>query len=172
MSGVSTKISAIASKVVIALGALLAFAVILSCLNVVGRYVFARSIDGAEEIQIFILVWCTFIGAAVVSWRNAQLRMDLLVQSLSAGLASRVRYFESALTCLVTGIAAWQAIQYVKLALLLDRRSEVADIPMALPHAGIAIGLALISLSAALRLLGIDGYQRPQPIGAPRERER
>lgn len=50
-------------------------AVALNFINVVDRYVFNRSLFGADEIQIYIMVWITFVGAVVVTWRNQHLRM-------------------------------------------------------------------------------------------------
>ena len=58
------------------------FAVCLNFANVVGRYVFGYSISGADEIQIYIMVWMAFLGAAVVAWRREHLRMDVLVKML------------------------------------------------------------------------------------------
>ena len=49
----------------------LAFAFILAVLlnfaNVVGRYLFGLSLLGSDEVQVFIMVGMTFLGAAVVT---------------------------------------------------------------------------------------------------------
>ena len=37
----------------------------LNFANVVGRYVFDYAFLGAEEAQIYIMVWMAFLGAAV-----------------------------------------------------------------------------------------------------------
>ncbi|MCG8358254.1 MAG: TRAP transporter small permease subunit, partial [Kiloniellales bacterium] len=50
------------------LGLLLIAMVLLNVGNAIGRYVFRRSIDGADEILIFAMAWLVFIGAAVVTW--------------------------------------------------------------------------------------------------------
>lgn len=44
-------------------------AVGLNFFNVVGRYVFGITILSADELQIFIMVFMAFLGAAVVAWR-------------------------------------------------------------------------------------------------------
>lgn len=45
------------------------FAVCLNFANVIGRYAIGRSILGADEVQIYIMVCMAFLGAVVVSWR-------------------------------------------------------------------------------------------------------
>ena len=66
-------------------------AVCLNFANVVGRYGFGRSIAAADEIQIYIMVFMAFLGAAVVSWRRQHLRMDVLVRFLPARLRTALR---------------------------------------------------------------------------------
>ena len=48
----------------------------------VGRYLFGLSFLGSDEVQIFIMIGMTFLGAVVVSRRNMHLRMDVLVRYL------------------------------------------------------------------------------------------
>jgi TRAP-type C4-dicarboxylate transport system permease small subunit len=47
---------------------------------------------------------------------------------------------------------AWQSWLYVDLMIAVDRRSDAAGIPMALPHAAVAAGFALVALIALRRL--------------------
>ena len=56
------------------------FAILLNFANVCGRYVLGYSLLGADEVQVFIMVAMTFVGAAVVTRRNMHLRMDVLLQ--------------------------------------------------------------------------------------------
>ena len=70
------------------------FAVLLNFANVVGRYLLGLSLLGADEVQIFIMVAMTFLGAAVVTRRNLHLRMDVLVRFLPAGVRVALRIAE------------------------------------------------------------------------------
>ena len=63
-------------------------AVIVNFANVVGRYVFDYAFLGADEAQIYIMIWMAFLGAAVVSWRERHLRMDVLVRVFPAPMHS------------------------------------------------------------------------------------
>ena len=70
------------------------FAVLLNFTNVVGRYLFGLSFLGSDEVQIFIMVGMTFLGAAVVTRRNQHLRMDVLVRFLPAPIRLLLRVLE------------------------------------------------------------------------------
>ena len=58
------------------LGTLILAGVALNFANVVGRYVFFQPIIWAEEVLVFIMIWCVMLGATVVTWENQHLRMD------------------------------------------------------------------------------------------------
>ena len=75
-------------ELVLALAFILA--VLLNFTNVVGRYLFGISLLGSDELQVFIIVGVTFLGAAVVTRRNQHLRMDVLVQFMPAAAAPGV----------------------------------------------------------------------------------
>ena len=65
-------------EIVLALAFILA--VLLNFTNVIGRYLFGFALLGSDELQVFVMVAMTFLGAAVVTRRNEHLRMDVLVQ--------------------------------------------------------------------------------------------
>lgn len=124
-------------------------AVVFNVGNVVARYIFGVSLSWADEIQIFILMWMTFGGAAVASWRNAHLRMDVLAKYLPRGLQVAIRSFERMLTVAVSGIAAWHSMLYVHRIWSLGQLSDNAGIPMWFPHSAVAVGLGICLLIAA-----------------------
>src|ERR1700730_9534666 len=61
-------------------------AVLLNFTNVVGRYLFGLSLLGSDEVQVFIMVAMTFLGAVVVTRRDEHLRMDVLAQRAPEGV--------------------------------------------------------------------------------------
>src|SRR5919109_5680415 len=95
-------------------GLALAFiaAVCLNFANVVGRYGFGRSIAAADEIQIYIMVFMAFLGAAVVAWRRQHLRMDVLVRFLPVGLRAALRACEIALVAAAAAFVLVQSWRY------------------------------------------------------------
>jgi TRAP-type C4-dicarboxylate transport system permease small subunit len=131
------------------------FAVCLNFANVVGRYGFGRSIDGADELQVYIMVWMAFGGAAVVSWRRSHLRMDVLVRFLPLKVQIILKVSEAILLIAMAGFALWQSWRYTEQMLALGRKSDVAAIPMWIPHSAVVAGFGLIALIAVWQAISL-----------------
>ena len=129
------------------------FAVCLNFANVIGRYVVGRSISGADEIQIYIMVWMAFLGAAVVAWRGNHLRMDVLFKMLPERVRAALRLVEVAALVALAGFTLVQSVRYTAQMALLGRTSDLAAIPMWIPHSAVALGFGLIALIGVMNLL-------------------
>lgn len=127
-------------------------AIALNFANVVGRYVFGRTLTGADEMQTYSLVWIAFLGAGVVAWRGEHLRMDVISRAFPAAVQLGLRLLEVILVLVIVGFALWQSVRYVESMLRLGAHSPMAQLPMWLPHGGVAVGLALLILAALWRL--------------------
>ena len=128
-------------------------AVGLNFFNVVGRYGFGVTILSADEIQIFIMVFMAFLGAAVVAWRGQHLRMDVLVNTLPASLRRLVRIFELAVVAILASFVLWNSTYYAQQMFNFGRVSDMGRVPMWIPHGAVAAGFGLIAFVACLRLV-------------------
>lgn len=126
------------------------FAVCLNFANVIGRYVVGRSIAGADEIQIYIMVAMAFLGAGLVAWRRNHLRMDVLVRFFPQSTQKALRALEIGLVVLLAGFTLMQSARYAWQMAELGRASDMGSIPMWIPHGVVAVGFALI-LASVLR---------------------
>jgi len=136
----------------IALAAALVIAVILNFASVVGRYAFGVAVVGSDELQIFLMVWIAFLGAAVVTWREQHLRMDVLVGFFPNPAQKAVRAAEAIALFVLACVVVWQSAGFVRQIMAVDRRSDAAGMPMAVPHAAVTVGFLLIALIALRRL--------------------
>jgi TRAP-type C4-dicarboxylate transport system permease small subunit len=141
---------------------LLCCSVVLNFANIIGRYFFSVSISWAEEIMLFLMVGCVFIGNGAVAWSGRQIRMDVIVGMMPL----RVRHALELLadlafiaTAILLAIFAWPVI--VDLAQF-DERSQAANFPLVIPQALIPVGLSVMALFVAIRLLT---RARPSPAG-------
>ena len=126
------------------LGILILAGVVLNFANVVGRYVFWRPIIWAEEILVFIMIWCVMLGATLVTWENAHLRMDAVYQ-LGSPRVRRWLNLVSTAAFLVAGLFVLvQSTRVVALVASTGQRSVVAEVPMAIPYGAIPVSFALI----------------------------
>ena len=129
------------------------FTVLLNFANVVGRYALGISLLGADEVQIFIMVALTFIGAAIVSRRNMHLRMDVLVRFLPPRVRVALHVLEQLLLAVLAGFVLVQSYDYAQRMLQLGRTSDMAGVPMWIPHGTVALGFALVLIVVLWRLV-------------------
>jgi TRAP-type C4-dicarboxylate transport system permease small subunit len=120
------------------------FAVLLNFTNVFGRYVLGFSLLGADEVQVFIMIAMTFVGAAVVTRRNLHLRMDVLVQFMPEPARILLRGLELILLVVLAGFVFTQSYLYAQRMLSIDRTSDMAGVPMWIPHGTVALGFGLM----------------------------
>jgi C4-dicarboxylate transporter DctQ subunit len=134
-------------------GVLLICSVALNFANIIGRYFFHASISWGEEAMLFFMVGCVFLGSGAVTWSGRHIRMDIVVRLMPEKIRAALDLF-SELVFLGTAIAlvifAWPTVKQLA---AFDQRSLAANIPLAIPQAMIPIGLAIIAVMVAARLL-------------------
>jgi TRAP-type C4-dicarboxylate transport system permease small subunit len=130
-------------------------AVLLNFGNVVGRYVFGVSLLASDEVQVFIMVAMTFLGAVVVTRRNEHLRMDVLVQFMPKAIRLALRIAEQIVLITLAGFVLSQSYFYASQMFRIGRTSDMAGVPMWIPHGVVALGFALILLIAGWRLVTV-----------------
>lgn len=126
-------------------------AIAISVVNVAGRAAFGWSLLGGDEIQVFILIAITFVGAGLVSIGDRHLRMDVVRRMLPARLQAAVAVLEWAVTLGVLGFAGYHSYDYVRRVHKLGQDSPMADVPMWIPHATVTVGFAIMAAVVALR---------------------
>lgn len=136
-------------------------AVALNTANIVGRYVFFRPIASAEEIMLFLLVGTVFLGNAIVGFEGKQLRMDVILHALPAGLRRTLDVAADLTMIAVCVILIVLGLPAVQMLAEFDQRSQAADIPMVIPQALVPIGLGLNALLVGVRL--ITSFRAPRP---------
>jgi len=144
------------------------FAVLLNFVTAVDRYIFKHSIIGSDEVQTYIMVWMTFAGAAAVSWRRQHLRMDVLVARLPYTVRMILLGIEFVLILGLTALLATQSFDYAAQMHVIDRRSDLAGLPMWLPHSALFVGFTLIALITLWRLIELFA-SRIEPEKHPSE---
>lgn len=143
------------------LGVVLLAIIGLNFANVVGRYVFNSSILGAEEVQVFVLVWIAFVGAGIVTWRNMHLRMDAISKLLPAAVQKTLLVAEFIVCLIVVGYTIMQSWDYVSRMLMLGSASDVAHVPMWIAHSSVLVGLAFVIVMLLAVILTGGGEQPP-----------
>jgi TRAP-type C4-dicarboxylate transport system permease small subunit len=130
-------------------------AVVLNFTNVMGRYLFGISFLASDGVQVFVMVGMTFLGAAVVTRRHEHLRMDVLVQFMPNPVRLTLRIAEQILLIVLAAFVLSQSCFYASQMWRIGRASDMAGVPMWIPHGSVALGFALILLIAAWRLVAV-----------------
>jgi TRAP-type C4-dicarboxylate transport system permease small subunit len=133
------------------LGALIFTGIGINFANVVGRYVFSAPIIWAEEILVFIMIWCVFVGAILVTWEGRHIKMDLLSCKLRPPwrqLVNGLAALGFVLVCVFVVIQSWGM---VSMLLETGQQSVIARLPVGLMHGSILVGFTLMLLVVLLR---------------------
>jgi TRAP-type C4-dicarboxylate transport system permease small subunit len=120
--------------------------------NVIGRYVFDFALFWAEEILIFITLWCVGLGIVVAAYQGAHLRMDLF----SSRLPRPWRLANNALTAAIfLAVCVFGAVQSSRVVALVYHSHQVsvaASVPVVIPHSALLLGFSLMAVAVLVRL--------------------
>ncbi len=136
------------------LSAAFVFAVCLNFVNVIGRYVFARTLAWGDEVQVYIMLAMTFLGAAVVTWRNLHLRMDMLAKSMPGRVRALLVAVELLVILVLAGLVLVQSTLYAGRIFSIAQTSDIGT-PMWIPHSVVALGFGLIAAVTLWRGIGL-----------------
>lgn len=142
--------------------------VLISCTNIFLRYVLEINWLAADELQVFIMIGLTFLGAMVVSAEGGQLRLNLLGQLDAPRLKWLLGLVEAAVTAGVCGFVAVHSWSFLSRVFSMGQRGGSSGIPMWIPHSVVTICFAMLCLIAVLRLLAQLRPPAPGTEEAPR----
>jgi TRAP-type C4-dicarboxylate transport system permease small subunit len=88
--------------------------------------------------------------------------MDVLVGFMPAPVRTLLRIAEQLLLAVLAGFVLTQSYFYARQMLRIERSSDMAGVPMWIPHGVIALGFGLILIIALSRVLGA-ARRPPEP---------
>lgn len=127
--------------------------VLMSCANIVLRYLFKVNWIAADEIQVYTMIAIAFLGAIVVGAEGKQLRLDVLGQVASPRVQRLLRLFEALVATLVCGIVAYHSWAFLARAFAMGQRGGSSGIPMWIPHASVTVCFAALTLLGLLKTI-------------------
>ena len=162
--------TALTAALRVAAGTMLMLSVGINFANIIGRYVFSVSLYWAEEAMLFLMIGCVFFGAGQAGWLNRHIRMDVVVSLLPPRARKAFDVMADLVTiatCIAVASFAWPVMTMLY---ELDQRSETANIPLVIPQSVVPIGLLLMALLIAVRLVAVG--VRHDDVIAGRDLER
>jgi len=149
----------------VAAGAMLVLSVAINFANIIGRYFLAVSIPWAEETMLFLMIGAVFLAAGPVGWLGRHIRMDVVVSLLPPRAREAFEILSDLVTiatCVLLAVFAWPVMTMLA---ELDQRSDMANIPLVIPQAVLPLGLLLMALLIAVRLL-VHGVRHDDVISS------
>jgi len=135
---------------VVAAAALFAM-MLLTFVDVIGRYGFHHSIFGAAEIVEQLMMLTVFAGLAFITAKNEHITVTLMEALIARRLDAPQRWASIAMSLGCTVLITWEMLQHAIDLLRSGKRTAVLDLPQwTLPMSAAllsAIGLALLGLA-------------------------
>ena len=149
------------------LGLVFMAVVLLNFASAAGRYLVGRPITGADEVQVFTMIWLIFMGVILACIRRIHLRMDVLTANMTGRAGWWRALAEMCLTICVCGAMVWVSLQFTLDIYGMEQKSDAAEIPMWIPHFSAVIGFAGMTLCALFELWCLLKQDRAQFIRQP-----
>jgi TRAP-type transport system small permease protein len=112
--------------------------------NVVTRYIFSYSINWAEELARYLMVWTAFLGAGLGMREGQHVAIELLHDYLPKPIRKIVKAFVGIVIIGFMAILVYLGVQYALVSM--DQNSPVLRWPMGLIYSAIPIGASLFIL--------------------------
>jgi len=128
-------------------------------LQVVFRYVLRQPLFWSEELPRYLLIWMSFLAAALAQKQDAHINITLCL----APLSTRARQVLKILTDAVILAFLWVLVYSGGLvtSITAHHRSTALQLPMGLVYAALPVGAALMSLYLVLQIA--DAVRRLKP---------
>lgn len=122
---------------------------IVTFIDVVGRYVFNAPLAGAYELTEVLLALVVFIGLPIVTFRREHVTVDLVTSRLPSVLRRGLAVFAGVVMLLVLAVLAW------RLGLLAIDFTEYGDttVNLKIPLGPVAAAMAVLAAVSALAAL-------------------
>ena len=127
--------------------------VVINGANVVLRYFFGSPFSWAEELMLFLMILGVFTGAVAVTWRNLHIRIDTLVDRLPPAWRRAVSVVATLVSIGIIAVVVVASSRLVALLQEMDQRSDALNAPSWIPQSFLTIGLTLVALMMAARLV-------------------
>ncbi|MBI3372984.1 MAG: TRAP transporter small permease [Betaproteobacteria bacterium] len=133
--------------------AALAALVVVTAVDVAGRYLFNKPLFGAVELSEFLLVFIGFGGLAYAELRDAHITVDFFVTVLPRRVQALLESMAALLGSLFWGFVAWRALDHGEQILEAAEVSINLAVPTYPFYLAVACGSILYALLLARRVV-------------------
>ena len=139
-------------------GSLLAVMVIVVFAQVIFRFVLEKPLPWSEEVARYIMVWITFLGAALAVKKMAHPQVEVFVDFLPRKIRFSVYIVAMALSCIFYTVIVYYGSMFVTSSMM--QPSAVMRIPMGLVYMVIPISGLLLILNSLAQIQNFNSDKR------------
>jgi TRAP-type C4-dicarboxylate transport system permease small subunit len=147
-SAVVRRLTWIVERALIALSALIALVVFL---QVVFRYLLRQPLFWSEELPRYLLIWMSFLAAALAQKSEAHINITLAIAPLPPAWRRAIRILTTLIILAFLGVLVYSGALVV--GITIHHRSTALQIPMAAVYLALPVGAALMMLYLALQIV-------------------
>ena len=137
----------IVERVLIALSALIAVVVFL---QVVFRYLLRQPLFWSEELPRYLLIWMSFLAAALAQKSEAHINITLALAPLPPACRRAVRILTNLIFLAFLAVLVYSGALVV--GITASHRSTALQIPMAAVYLALPVGAVLMSIYLVLQI--------------------
>jgi len=135
------------------IGVMLMFMSTLAFIQVITRYVFFFSIVWLEEATRYMMVWMTFVGAAVAVEKQDNISIDLIPTLLKGRLKFDFYPILNIAIFIFSCISVYYSSNLVSKTFAVSQQTPAMRIPMAIIYGGMLISYVLMAFHSFVRII-------------------
>ncbi|MYL36920.1 TRAP transporter small permease [Halobacillus litoralis] len=116
---------------------------ILLFVNIILRYVFSANTTWAEEFIRYVMIWITFIGAAVCFRRGMHVGVDFVLDLLKGKAKKTLELFIAFASIVFMALLIWFSMELVSFTRQTGQITPSLQIPLYYVYLAIPVGAAL-----------------------------
>jgi TRAP-type C4-dicarboxylate transport system permease small subunit len=138
-------------------------------IDVIGR-AFGHPLYGSHDIVTMTMSILVFGGMALCDYKGGHVSVDLFERHFPPALNRTMDVLSAIAGAVIFGAIAWYMYDYSKLSVMLNRQTNLLDLPIAWYQWGIAAlalitALAMLLRAAELAFLGEDVRKESEELG-------
>jgi TRAP-type C4-dicarboxylate transport system permease small subunit len=147
------------------LGLILLAMVALNVVNAFSRYALSYVVIGIDELLVFAMIWMVMVGMLLVTAERSHIALEIVTGRVGPRMRAALALLHHTVIAGAGIYAAWQSYKFVMRIIAINQSSMALELPMAIPHSAITIGLAGTALiSAVLAFRDVRAMIKPHPV--------
>ena len=171
---IETGISMVTRVLRFILATLLGIMLVVSIVEVVRRYFFGQSFSWSEELVRYLIIWISFLGAAMVFRDNELVCFDVMLNKFTGKKKTMLLLLVNTICVVFIAYMFSNALETVMKPSIVMQKSIGLQITMAIPYAAAPIGMGLMlvfGLWHYVEILCQRGPFKPAPVKPDEENQ-